>query len=135
MFKWLKKLFPVSHVNPETIQECNDFLQEREWFSRNGLSGAVTGAQSRSEMNWPLMHIRHSEWFMLKLPHLIEAIDCYFARQGIATDIFPDPRFFRVPRVSKQPRYCRIHNTRHKFSRCGYRNIKRRQKTHRMVQR
>ena len=135
MFKWLKKLFPVSGANPETIQECKDFRQEREWFSRNGLSGAVDGVPSRSEMNWSLMHIRHSEWFMLKRPHLIEAIDCYFARQGIATDIFPDRRVFPTPRVSKQPRYCRIHSTRHRFGRCGYRNIKRRQKTHRMIQR
>ena len=135
MFKWLKKLFPVSVANPETIQECKDFHQERERFSRNGLSEAVRGAPSRSEMNWFLMHIRHSEWFMLNRPHLIEAIDCYFARQGIATDSFPDPRVLRTPSMSKQLRYCRIHNTRHRFGRCGYRNIKRRQKTHRMVQR
>jgi hypothetical protein len=135
MFKWLKKLVSVSVANSEAIQECKDFRQEREWFSRNGLSGAVDGTPSRSEMNWLLGHIRHSEWFMLKRPHLIEAIDCYFARQGIATDSFPDPRVILTPRVSKQARYCRIHNTRHGHGRCGYRNIKRRQKAHRLVQR
>lgn len=132
MFESLKELVRSLRSEPETIQECTTFRQERGWFSRNGLSRAMSRVTDRSQMQQMLMDVWQSDWYRLKRPELIEAIDHYFKIHDVDLDELAETH--GIVFVG-QPRYCRLHHTRHVDGRCGYRNIKRRPKTHRILQR